>query len=88
MYFFTIPVLPDNESASALQSENLGRDRGSWATSTWNGDLVLFFDNLLVGDLLGPSHIFILIIHWDFVSEFFYFAFFGAFLLGLLYLNF
>ena len=41
-----------------------------------------------MGDLLGPSHIFILIIHWDFVTEFLYFAFFGAFLLGLLYLNF
>ena len=56
--FVTIPFFPDNESASALQSENLGRNRGSWAASTWNGDLVLFFDNFLSDYLLGPSQIF------------------------------
>ena len=58
MYLLQSLFFPDNESAGALQSENLGRNRGSWAASTWNGDLVLFFDNFLSDYLLGPSQIF------------------------------
>ena len=48
--------------------------------------LIVFYWVIYWGRLIFSF--FILIIHWDFVSEFFYFAFFGAFLLGLLYLNF
>ena len=45
--------------------------------------LIIFYRTIYWDQL----KIFILAIHWDFVLEFFYFAFLVFFLLGLLYLN-